>query len=426
VEYDPQAGPEASAADAWVVPAWALPRWAAAGRLRPVPKPLTQPENPYGWTELLPMFGERLLVWDRVAYGLPLLGESPVCCYRADLFGEGAHQEGFAKKYSRRPAPPRTWEEFADLAEYFRDARKAPSLPPLPADDDGLDREFFAVAAAYARRAVSQEEAPRGDVADDLFSFHYDHRTGRPRVDAPGFVYALKLLQRLQACRPKGPAADPAEALRTGAAVLGLADVPVVASFQRSPLRDKWGVCRVPGGGRFFDYKTGQERPAPEGSNRVPYLGASAWVAVVPTSAADPDAAFGLLADLSGRERSGQVVIDPRWGGGAVRRDHFDRTRWDAFGLDPTRTRDLKEALRETVLHPRLKNPAFRLRTPDEAPREKALLAEVRAALEKGGDPARALAAAARRWDELDRAEGPPKHLAEYRISLGLLPSGGP
>jgi multiple sugar transport system substrate-binding protein len=402
------------------VPAHALPRWAAAEKLLAVPKALAAPESPYGWMGLLPMYRERLLVWDRAAYGLPLLGESPVCCYRADLLEEAAHREGFARKFGRPPGPPRTWEEFADLAEYFRDARGAPSLSPLPADDGGLDREFFAVAACYARRAVPEGEKSGGDLGDDLFSFHYDHRTGRPRIDAPGFVHALGLLRRLQACRPAGAAADPAEALRSGAAVLGLTDVPGLASLQKGALRDRVGVCPVPGGGRYFDYASGQERPAPEG-NRVPYLGASAWLAVVPATSAEPDAAFDLLADLSGPERSGQVVIDPRWGGGAVRRDHFDRTRWDAFGLDPARTRALKEALQEVVLHPRVRNPAFRLRTPDQRPHEEALLRGVRGVLTGGGDPAQALAAVAREWEALDRARGPERHLAEYRVSLGLL-----
>ena len=36
------------------------------------------------------------------------------------------------------------------------------------------------------------------------YAFHYDTRDGRPRIDQPGFVAALQLMQRLQACRPAG------------------------------------------------------------------------------------------------------------------------------------------------------------------------------------------------------------------------------
>jgi hypothetical protein len=39
-----------------------------------------------------------------------------------------------------------------------------------------------------------------------------------------------------------------------------------------------------------------------------------------------------------------------------------------------------------------------------------------------GADPARALAAVAERWANLDRARG-AAHLAEYRVSVGLLAS---
>jgi multiple sugar transport system substrate-binding protein len=426
VAYDPAAGPDAGTpADAWVVPPAVLPRLAAAGLLRPVPKALAQPDNPFGWSDLLPLYRERLLVWDRTAYALPLLGESAVCCYRADWLADPARREAFERKYKRPPAPPATWEEFADLAEFFRDARPGgpgPSLPPLPAADAALGREFFAVAACYARRAVREDEPPRGDQDDQLFSFHYDHRTGRPRVDTPGFVHALRLLQRLQACRPKEAGAGPAAAFRDGKAGLCLTDAAHVSDFQKAPaLRDQFGVCAPPGGAVYFDYALGKEQSAPQ-PNRVPYLGSAGCLAAVPQAAAEPDAAASLLADLSGRDRSAQILVDPRHGGGATRRSHFEHTRWDAFGLDPERTRDLKELLRQAVAHPGLKNPAVRLRTPDEAAHEAALVGGVRAALAGGADPAAALAGVVNRWDELDRAKGVAAHLAAYRISLGLLP----
>ena len=425
VPYDPDRGPDAGPpADVWVLPPHTLPRLASSGLLRPTSKSLTRLDNAFGWSDLLPLYRERLLVWERTAYALPLVGESEVCCYRTDWLADSARQAAFSKKYQRKPAPPATWEAFADLAEFFRDYRPGapgPSLPPLPADDAALDRDFFTVAACYARRAVREDERPRADQDDQLFSFHYDHRTGRPRINAPGFVYCLRLLGRLQACRPSGTAPDPAAAFRDGKAAFCLTDAAHLAEFQNAPaLRDKFGVCPVPGATFFFDYATGREETAPQ-PNRIPYLGSAGWLAAVPKGAAEPEAAESLLADLCGRDRSGQVVIDPR-SGGATRRGHFEHTRWDAFGLDPDRTRDLKEALRLTVTHPGLKNPAIRLRTPDERPHEVELLQGVRAVLAGGADPAATLAAVARRWAELDRAKGEAAHLAQYRISLGLPP----
>ncbi len=430
IAYDPAGGPKTGACDVLVLRPAALPLRAAAGLLLQLPREFTAPEGSFGWMDLLPVYRERLLLWDRNRYAVPLLGESPLCVYRADLFAEPARREAFQKKFGRDLAPPKTWEEFAEVAEFFRDTTPGgpkPSLPPLPASDEGLDREFFAVAACYARRAMAPGEPERGheDKDHQLFSFQYDHRTGKPRLATPGFVRALEILKRLQKCRPPGTNANPADTFRDGKAVLALADVGLLTSLQLLPgMADKADVCRMPGGGCYFDYATGKEVPAPRDEpNRVPYLGSGGWLAAVPKTAAEPDAAFALLADLAGRERSAQIVIDPTRGGGLTRRDQVEKTRWAAFGLRPQYTEALKDALQQEVVHPGLQNPAVRLRTPDEAAHEEALLKEVRAFLTAdGGDAAKALSAAAARWDEIDREKGVAGARDEYRVSVGLLP----
>src|SRR5205814_4847241 len=122
-----------------------------------------------------------------------------------------------------------------DVAEYFAHhaGAKAASLPPLPADDDELERRFYTIAANYAVRAVSEGEA----VEDDrlLFSFQYDSVSGEPRLATGGFVHALRLLKRMQEYRPSGTADDPAAAFGEGRAVFCLAEASRVAAFQADP-----------------------------------------------------------------------------------------------------------------------------------------------------------------------------------------------
>jgi ABC-type glycerol-3-phosphate transport system substrate-binding protein len=235
----------------------------------------------------------------------------------------------------------------------------------------------------------------------------------------------LNLMKRLQKCRPAGSSGDPEQAFRDGKVALGLTDVRTLTELQRMPkLADKWGVCRMPGGERWFDYTSGNPVSSPAG-NRVPYLGSSGWLAAVPLGAAESDAAFSLLTDLAGKDRSGQIAFDPypMWGGGPTRVGHVDRSRWDAFGLDAERTKSLKDAIKQTVLHPAVQNPAVRLRMSDEAPHEAALLKEVRAFLAgDGGDAAQALTAAAKQWEQLDAAREGTAALEDYRLSVGLLP----
>jgi ABC-type glycerol-3-phosphate transport system substrate-binding protein len=429
LRYDRPAGPgTVEAADVWVLRPAELPHWAAAGRLLPVPQPYTAREGPYGWRDLLPLYREQLLLWDRAAVGLPLLGEAPVCCYRTDLLEDAAHRKAFRQKNGWDLSPPRTWEEYAAVAEYFREhgpgGKAGPSLPPLPADEGGLDRLFYTMAAGYARRAIPADEDTSGRTAE-TFSFHYDLDTGRPRIDTPGFVYALRLLQRMQRCRPEG-AGVPAETFRAGRAVLCVTDASWLPAFQKSAaVRDKFSVCPMPGGGRYFEFGSGKEvvvwDAQRRAANRVPYLGADGWLAVVPRGSAHPEAAFALLAHLSGPEASNEIVLEPRFGGGPIRAPQLNRQRWDAFDLAPGPTAALREALLETLLHRGVKDPALVLRIPEQASHRAALVEKLRPALTAGGGPEAALKEAARLWSELDKAKGPSAMKAEYRLSVGLL-----
>ncbi len=429
VPFDPgKVSPDGPDADVWLLAPEELPRWAAAGKLRPVPEDLTAARE--SSEALLPLYRNKLLVWDHVPYALPLLGESPLCFYRADLIDGVKYQADFETAFGRKPAAPRTWEEFEEVARFFKGRSEAgfdgPSLPPLPADDDGLDREFFAVAAPFARRAVALDE-PKQPSAVEAFSFHYDLQTLRPRLASAGFVHALQLLQRLQQCRPAEAAAEPAEAFAQGKAVLCLADATWIQRFQKGAVRDNFAVCRMPGAGTVFGYGDGKPQAVP-GGNFVSYLGTGGRLAAVPQRSPQAEAAFALLADLTGPQTSRQIVIEPAWGGGPVRADHLNKNPagWFSFGLNQQRTAALREALRMTLDPPGVRNGVvLRLRVPDERAYQKELLEELRPALAAGAGPDKAhyaLDAAARRWEARDRDKDEKERRAEYLLSLSLQP----
>jgi hypothetical protein len=292
----------------------------------------------------------------------------------------------------------------------------------LPAEDRVLDDLFYSVAAPYVRRAVPDAEVRAGG-AEEVFSFHYDLRTADPRIASGGFRQAVELLQRLQKCRPKAAEAVPERAFRAGQAALCLTNAAWLAFFQQDQtLRDKVGVCRVPGAEHYFLFDGERSRQAIE-PNRMPYLGGAGWLAVVPTDAAHSQTAFDLLAELTGPVQSMNMALTPRWGGGPVRDAQLRRDRWDSYDLDDTQTARLREALREELRPPNraLKNPAVCLRVPDEATHRAVLDAAVRKALTEGGDPKTLLQEVAARWQELDRQRG-LQFRNEYLLSLGLRP----
>jgi multiple sugar transport system substrate-binding protein len=407
VRYDPEAGPEGTGADVWVVAPWRLPRRAAADALLPVPEALTARDAPYKWEGLLPLFRNKLLGWDRTAYAVPLGGDSLVCFYRSDLLG--ADGKG----------PPATWEEFADLAKAYhgRPELGGFSLPPLPAADDDLDREFFAVAAPFVRRAYHEEDPAPGET--ELFSFHFDLTTMEPRLASPGFVHALALLRRLREYRPAGTAAAPAKAFAEGKAALCLADASWAKTFQGSDkVRDRFGVCPVPGSGVVFSFEKGE--PAVEKANRMPYVGAGGWLAVVPRETKHADAAWDLLAELTGPTASRQIAYEPRYGAGPFRKEHFEHFPVSAFGLDGERGKGLVEGLRQQVEHHGLTNPVLRLRIPEERAYQRALLEGLRPALAGDVEPDKALEAVAAKWRELGAKKDVATRRAEYLRSLSL------
>lgn len=412
---------ELPVADVWVLRPSELPRWAAGAKVAAVPTQLTTRDGPYSWPDVLADWRGQLLSWDGTVYGLPLAGEGLVVCYRTDWLAAPADREAFQRRFGRAPDPPETWEQFVELAEFLRDQKGKPSLPPLPADDRALGRLFWAIAAAHARRSVPTGEPESATSTDDLFSFYYDLKWAKPQIASPGFVHALGLLRRLQRCRPEGTAPVPERAFAQGKAGLCLTDAAWVAAFQRAPaVRDRFGIANVPGGDRWFDLKGHEHRTA--NPNRVPYLGGSGWVAVVPRAAASPEAAFDLLADLTGPQTSTQMTLAPRFGAGPTREEHLRRERWDAYDLGPAATQQLRDALADSLLHRTIRNPVLCLRTPREAPHRAALDAQLCKALKAdGADVAAALAAAAKQWQELDRAQGLEAHRIDNALSLGLL-----
>jgi ABC-type glycerol-3-phosphate transport system substrate-binding protein len=429
VRYDPKTGPEAGPrADLWIIPAAQLAHYATAGKVLPVPEGITAEGSSFAWDKLLRSY-QKLLTWDRQAFALPLLGDALLCYYRTDLLGDASVREDFKKsRHQELPLPgsgPRTWQEFVDIAEYFNKRKRpgldhaCPSLPAIPADDDELDQEFYAVVLPFAHRAV-REDDPKPPADDEVFSFHYDLGTGHARIASPAFRHGLKLLQRLQGCRPEKEAADPPASFLKGEAVLCLASPSWIGRFQSEPkLQGKFGFCRPPGSRVVFDYQGGGEQPV-QPENFVPYLGARTVVAVVPRTSSAPEAAFALAAALGGPEISREIVIEPEWGGGAFRREHLQsQAGWQSFAL-AGKTEALLQILREQGFPPQVKNPVTRLRIPDEQSHRSALLSEIRATLLRGKDPDTALQDALKLWQNIDGKKDARVRRSEYRLSLGL------
>jgi ABC-type glycerol-3-phosphate transport system substrate-binding protein len=429
-------GTSTDGADLVVFGPAALPLLVGAGALAPLPEAL-RGDTAFEYSRLLRPYRGHLTAWDGKIFGLPVLGEGFVFVYRADLLDLPRHREAIEKGLGHKLAAtgPATWQEVEVIARHFhetpawRDGEPAatgnrPSLPALPADPDGLDREFHTVAATFVRQAVSEEKFSglRPDVRKHLlYDYHFDSATGEPRIADPGFVAALQLLQRLAPCRSRTQGESAAEAFAAGRAVVALVPLADVAALQRAADggRMKLGVCRVPGSAVVYD--GARQQAADAAGNAVPYIGTAGWMGAVAAHARSPDAARDFLIYLCGPQVSLEIVFESAWGGGPTRQTHLDlgnRAGWFNYGMDGPQTAQLVQAL-ERSINPAIANPAYRLRTPDEREYMLALTAELRPALDGKTPAADALAAVAKRWNTL-AAGDKAKHLEQYRQSLGL------
>lgn len=67
------------------------------------------------------------MTWGGTVYGLPDDGDVFVLYYRKDLFEDPENMSEFKAKHGYELAPPTTWEQFAEISQFFTD-KFAPAL----------------------------------------------------------------------------------------------------------------------------------------------------------------------------------------------------------------------------------------------------------------------------------------------------------
>ncbi len=396
----------------------------------PVPGEIRNSAHALQWSRFLSIWSDRLASWGGEPHGVPLAGECYVLAYRADKFADGA------AKFGRPIAPPATWEDYAELAELFaRDG--TPSLTALPRDADRALREFHFVAACYDRLSLSgtdfnnliQNPAIRETSTVSMLSFHHDAVSGEPRLKRPAFAAAAKWYQRTARCRPKTANGDsnPIRELKSGRAVMAIVSLSELGRIEKSDgAADRTiGIAPLPGTKVWLDPAIGEAKPPADqvrGVNFVPYFGGGGWIGVVRSSCQNPEAAFEFLAEVSGLERSTELLSDPALGFGPFRVEHLDQPRetvWQRYGFDVEQSKRLIAAIRHQT-GSSLANPAVGLRGSDRADLLRLLAAELAKVADGTATPEKAMADADAAWREADAKRPPDAVKLERRQAAGL------
>ena len=396
-------------ADISVVPLEGISGPASRGELAAVPDSLTGVGKPFRWDTVFIPYQSSLVVWGSAVIAVPIAGDGLVCVYRADRFREPDAKKIFRDRFQKELAPPRTWEDIAELGAAFHRPDR-PSLPPISKDRSDALALFHQIAACFDRAPAASGNKEVGGAARAL-SFHIDIAEDRfqPRLNAPAFAAAYDWFHKTAAFRPSAPG-DPLAALDTGTAVVAVLTLRELAKLPRDPktgaVSDAFGIAPVPGTRTYFD-AGGRVQQAAGGRNAVPFLGGNATFATVSKSSENAAAAWDFLIDLAGPEGSTGMLHESQLGAGPTREGHVAAqagiANWQRYGFDEARTKDLAAAL-NIYADSTVANPALPLRTPD-APAIYAILeTQLRRAAAGQATGAEAAAAATAAWAEHDKA----------------------
>jgi ABC-type glycerol-3-phosphate transport system substrate-binding protein len=404
-------------ADAVIYPSAMMGALAERDLIRPI-SPAWLSGDPLEAADLLQSPDALEFTWDGKAYGVPLGSPLFVLLYRSDLFAQ------------YRQKPPRTWEDYQKLTEFFQSAaqlRKRPyektpgneklilaepwsaTAEPLAAGWAG--RVLLARAAAYARHR-------------DYFSVLFDRETMEPLIAGPAFVRALTELVAAAKNGPKDLEKEtPADAVRMllgGYVALAIAwpSAAIELSKSTDAAADKVqvSVAKLPGSSEAYNPRhSAWEARRNDEEVSIPLHGISGRVGSVVRGTDSGEAAFKLLTWLASKRWSSEVS-PASTATTMFRQSQLDDSQpWIGAEFSTEAGRNYGEVLSGLL---RQCESVMALRIPGEAEYMAALDEAVQAAVAGKQTPQQALDQAAAKWKEITARRGVEQLREEYRRSL--------
>jgi multiple sugar transport system substrate-binding protein len=286
-------------------------------------------------------FGAR----NEAAVAFPLAVEQLLLWRRADLFADEKLKTAYQKEFKTPLAPPKTWDEYAQIASFFQKAKavKFGCVEAFGDDADGL-RGFFA-------RAASFSEDPR--------STPFDVSDAHSRLADPEYQ---KAAENLSASLANSPVAggkpvtmqQAREIFAAGDAAMILSPVPPTShpSLKTAPgFTDKLAVSALPSSVDVFSGKSKTWRPRQLKGQEVPsapYFAATGYFLSVAESTKNHAAAENLIAFLGSMKDNAYLVQGARLGLTPAREEMLnDSGRFaGGYGLPGKVTADFFELVR--------------------------------------------------------------------------------
>lgn len=279
-----------------------------------------------------PLYRDIYTTWNGVQYAVPWDGDQHNLFYNVDAFENATNQADFERTYGYPLAPPKTWSNYRDVAEFMNGR-----------DWNGDGELEYGVAEAWQRGGYNvwwftNKFASMGGIwfDDDM----------KPLINSPAGVQALQNTLDIREFTPPGTANYGYPELE---AALLKELVPMVIQWSStgksaqdpniSDIVGNVGVAMVPG--VELDDGTITTRPAlPTG-----------WAAGVPQFSDRKAAAATLIAFISRPDRALEIALDPGTAVDPWRVSSFEATdQWrEAFPADPDYGEDFINVQLQTV-----------------------------------------------------------------------------
>lgn len=360
------------------------------------------------WSDLFELLQTVESVWGQETYGVPLGSPVLTLYYRSDLLAV------------KHKVAPQDWKSYHKLADELGRRENLHTLaPPAGAAWHG---SLQPLGEGWAARVLLARAAPYVKHRDH-FSALFDIESMRPLVDNPGFVRALEeLLADYRLGPPEQIEMDPA-AVRAeflaGRSAFAIAWPGHTgdrgAAAVESPA---YGFAELPGAPVVynFEHRDWEKRQSNE-TPQVPALELAGRLGSVTTLAAEPAAAFQLLAWLGGREWGPRVSSASAATTLYRRSQTAEPAPWLDSGTSAEAAKQYTEQLAAALSRTQyLAAP----RLPGEAEYMAALDAAVRSCLREEATPSDALKKAADEWKAITQRWGVDQQRAAYRASLGI------
>ena len=114
-------------------------------------------------------------------YALPAMGDAVAFTYRKDWFGRPELKAEFKKKHGRDLAPPKTWDEFKDVGQFFQNRT--------------IDGKKVYGAALYTERG---SEGITMGVANTMYAYGMDYQNPKKPYDMKGFINGAGAVKGLE------------------------------------------------------------------------------------------------------------------------------------------------------------------------------------------------------------------------------------